>query len=453
MEIAVRRPVHMQAESVARDIDVEQVMDGRMSGLQKRVVALCCMATFLDGYDTQALGMAVPRIAEQWSLSPSAFAAALSGSLIGIALGAVLLAPLADRYGRRPSLIAMMLVVGLSTFGAAVAANLTALTVLRVITGLGLGGSVPIATAMTSEYAPTRRRAALVALMIACMALGSFGAGIIAPIVSHAWGWRGIFAVGAVLPIAMAALLAAALPESLRFLILRDKNLSSAIAQLKRIAPHHAGRVPVIVARGTVAQASVATLFDPIYRMRTILVWTIFWFNLFVIYSLISWTPTLLHAAGWAHDTAQRASGLIALGGIVGGLLMAWVADRGFAIAALFTAYVGTAVVFSFFSLGPASVTVWVVLLLLAGAGAVGGQMAAGSVAAAYYYPPELRSTGVGWFNGVGRIGGIVGPLALASLMRAGWATAHILGFLSVPMLLCAGGVLLLPRALRTEVM
>jgi AAHS family 4-hydroxybenzoate transporter-like MFS transporter len=360
---------------------------------------------------------------------------------------------LADRYGRRPTLIAMMLVVGLSTLGAAVAANLTALTVLRVITGLGLGGSVPIATAMTAEYAPTRRRAALVALMIACMALGSFGAGIIAPIVSHAWGWRGIFAVGAVLPIAMAALLAAALPESLRFLILRDRNLGSAIAQLERIAPHHAGRVPVVVARGAVAQASVATLFDPIYRMRTILVWTIFWFNLFVIYSLISWTPTLLHAAGWAHDTAQRASGLVALGGIAGGLLMAWIADRGFAIAALFTAYVGTAVVFSFFSLGPASVAVWVVLLLLAGAGAVGGQMAAGSVAAAYYYPPELRSTGVGWFNGVGRIGGIVGPLALAGLMRAGWATAHIFGFLSVPMLLCAGGVLLLPRALRTEVM
>jgi AAHS family 4-hydroxybenzoate transporter-like MFS transporter len=193
----------------------------------------------------------------------------------------------------------------------------------------------------------------------------------------------------------------------------------------------------------------VTALFDPVYRMRTVLVWVIFWFNLFVIYSLISWVPTLLHSAGWAHDTAQRASGLVALGGIVGGLFVAWIADRGYAIPALFAAYMGTAVLLVLFIVGPASVAAWIVLLLLVGAGAVGGQMAAGSIAAAYYYPPELRSTAVGWFNGIGRIGAIVGPLVLAGLMQAGWASSHILGFLALPMLICAGGVLFLPRALR----
>jgi AAHS family 4-hydroxybenzoate transporter-like MFS transporter len=179
-------------------------------------------------------------------------------------------------------------------------------------------------------------------------------------------------------------------------------------------------------------------------------VWVIFWFNLFVIYSLISWVPTLLRSAGWSHDTAQRASGLVALGGIAGGLFVAWIADRGYAIAALFTAYAGTALLLVLFVVGPGSVAAWIVLLLLVGAGAVGGQMAAGSIAAAYYYPPELRSTAVGWFNGVGRIGAIVGPLALAALMNAGWTSGPILGILAVPMLICAGGVLLLPRALRS---
>jgi AAHS family 4-hydroxybenzoate transporter-like MFS transporter len=159
--------------------------------------------------------------------------------------------------------------------------------------------------------------------------------------------------------------------------------------------------------------------------------------------------PTLLRSAGFAHETAQRASGLVALGGIVGGLLLAWVADKGHSTAALFTAYVGTAVIFSLFVVGPGSTAVWILLILLVGAGAVGGQMAAGSVAAAYYYPPELRSTGVGWFNGIGRIGGIVGPLVLAGLMQRGWSSAQILGFLALPMLICAAGVLLLPRALR----
>jgi AAHS family 4-hydroxybenzoate transporter-like MFS transporter len=422
-----------------------------MSSLQKRVIALCCTATFLDGYDTQALGLAVPRIAEAWSLPPGDFAPALSGSFVGLALGAVLLAPLADRFGRRPTLIAMMLVVGLTTLGAALATSLHLLTFWRVMTGLGLGGSVPVATAMTSEYAPTRRRAAFVALMIACMALGSFAAGIVAPLINGLWGWRGIFGVGAVLPLAMAGLLLAALPESLRFLIGQGADSRAVAAQLERIAPHLRGTdLRVIVPTHQPVRASVKSLFGAAYGMRTILVWTIFWFNLFVIYSMISWMPTLLRSAGWEHDTAQRASGLVSLGGIAGGLLLAWIADRGHATAALFSAYVGTALVFMLFIVGPAGISVWIVLLLLVGAGAVGGQMAASSVAAGYYYPPELRSTGVGWFNGIGRIGGIVGPVVLAGLMKSGWSSAHILGFLALPMLICAGGVLLLPRALRS---
>lgn len=438
--------------TLEQQFDIASVMDtGRMSSLQKRVIALCCTATFLDGYDTQALGLAVPRIAEAWSLPPGDFAPALSGSFVGLALGAVLLAPLADRFGRRPTLIAMMLVVGLTTLGAALATSLHLLTFWRVMTGLGLGGSVPVATAMTSEYAPTRRRAAFVALMIACMALGSFAAGIVAPLINGLWGWRGIFGVGAVLPLAMAGLLLAALPESLRFLIGQGADSRAVAAQLERIAPHLRGTdLRVIVPTHQPVRASVKSLFGAAYGMRTILVWTIFWFNLFVIYSMISWMPTLLRSAGWEHDTAQRASGLVSLGGIAGGLLLAWIADRGHATAALFSAYVGTALVFMLFIVGPAGISVWIVLLLLVGAGAVGGQMAASSVAAGYYYPPELRSTGVGWFNGIGRIGGIVGPVVLAGLMKSGWSSAHILGFLALPMLICAGGVLLLPRALRS---
>jgi MFS transporter, AAHS family, 4-hydroxybenzoate transporter len=442
----------MTATALAPEIDIGLLFEAnRMSGLQRRVVALCSMATFLDGYDTQALGLAVPRISEAWGLPPSAFAAALSGSLIGLALGAVGLAPLADRFGRRPTLIAMMVVVGLTTLGVAIATNPTALTVFRVMTGLGLGGSVPIATALTSEYAPTRRRAALVALMIACMALGAFAAGIVAPLLSNQWGWRGIFAAGAILPLAMALLLAVALPESLRFLVARGGNRLQIASQVERIAPQWANRTPIIAAPTQTRRASVGALFEPAYRMRTVLVWVIFWFNLFVIYSLISWVPTLLHSAGWPHDSAQRASGLVAVGGIVGGLFVAWIADRGYAISALFAAYAGTAVLLVLFIVGPTSVAAWIVLLLLVGAGAVGGQMAAGSIAAAYYYPPELRSTAVGWFNGIGRIGAIVGPLVLAGLMQAGWASSHILGFLALPMLICAGGVLLLPRALRAS--
>jgi MFS transporter, AAHS family, 4-hydroxybenzoate transporter len=440
----------LAAEGSESEVDIGRIMDeGSLSALQIRIFALCCITTFLDGYDTQALGLIVPHLAQQWSLNPGAFAVALSASLVGIALGAVLLAPLADRLGRRPTLIAMMLLVGFSTLGAAFANNATVLSSWRLVTGLGLGASIPIATAMTSEYAPKDKRVSLVAVMIACGALGSFASGLVAPVFIHAWGWRGVFAVGAVSPIALALVMLFWLPESLRYLVVRNLNPTSVAAQLRAISAQSSGKRPCYPTATTTAHASVATLFSPQYRIRTTLVWIIFWFNLFVIYSLISWTPTLLHSAAWTRDSAQRASGLIPLGGIIGGLTVAWIADRGHAIPALLCAYVGSAVILVLFSIAPGSSLVWIALLLLSGAGVIGGQMGAASVASAYYYPPELRSTGVGWFNGFGRLGSIAGPLILGVFISSGWPADHILTAMAVPMLICAACVCFLPYALR----
>jgi AAHS family 4-hydroxybenzoate transporter-like MFS transporter len=442
----------LSAPQVARDVDISQLIDeAPLSAFQARIVALCALASFLDGYDVQALGLAVPRMAETFAVAPTAFAPALSGSLVGMAGGAMLLAPLGDKFGRRPMMIALMSLIGLSTLGVMLAHNLVVLTGWRVLTGVAIGAAVPIAVAMTSEYTPVRLRAGLITVVIAAMALGSFAAGIVAPIVDGLWGWRGIFAVGAVLPLVLAAMLWAAFPESLRFLIARGHKPEEVLRQVRRIAPGGADIVPVASAPAHVAKASLGALFSPLYRFRTTLLWVILWFNLFAAYSLISWLPTLLHSAGWATADAQRATGLVALGGIAGGLCMSWIADRGHAIKTLVGAYMATAFLLGMITTGPGNVAVWTSLLTLVGAGAFGAQMALISISAAHYYPPELRSTGVGWYSGVGRFGAIVGPLALAELMKAGWASGPILGFLIIPMLVCAGGVLLIPRAMAAR--
>lgn len=435
----------------AEETEIGRLIDeAPISGFQKRVIVLCSLATFLDGYDVQALGLAIPRLSDDFGVAPTTFAAALSGSLIGMAAGAMFLGSLADRFGRRPMLIAMMITIGLTTLGAMFAANPTIFTLWRVLTGLGLGGTVPIAIAMTSEYVPARRRAALVTLMVVCTAFGSFAAGIVAPMLDALWGWRGIFALGAALPLGMAVVLWGFFPESLRFLIARGRDPEEVARQIARIAPDRAGVIPVVAAPAEAQRPSVGALFGPIYRARTILLWVIFWLNLFANYSLISWLPTLLRSAGWEHGAAQRATGLLALGGIMGGLLVAWLADRGRSISALVCAYIATTILLSLFIVGPGSVTAWMMMLLLVGAGAFGAQMALGSMSAAYY-PPELRSTGVGWSGGIGRTGAIVGPLAFAGLMKAGLATSFILGLLMIPMAICAGCVLLLPGALRAR--
>jgi sugar phosphate permease len=191
----------------------------------------------------------------------------------------------------------------------------------------------------------------------------------------------------------------------------------------------------------------MSSLFTPQYRARTMLLWTIFWLNLFVSYSLISWLPTLLGAAGWERAAAQQATGILALGGICGGLLMAWAADKGRAVPTLAVAYAVTAGLFVLFILGPGERVAWFALLALVGAGGLGAQMALGSLAASFY-PTEIRTTGLGWSGGFGRIGAIIGPFVMAAMLQANISASLILALLMLPMLACAYCVTRLPKAL-----
>ena len=156
----------------------------------------------------------------------------------------------------------------------------------------------------------------------------------------------------------------------------------------------------------------------------------------------------MLTTAGWARADAQHAAGFLALGSIVGGLVLARVADRGRAVPALACAYLLAAAAFAGIALTPASRGAWIALIVAVGAGSIGSQLALGSLASSFY-PATFRATGVGWSSGMGRVGAIFGPLVLATMMTSHIAPAHILGSLAVPMALCGLLVLLLPRALE----
>ena len=389
-----------------------------MTSHSNRVVALGALAAFLDGYDVQALGLAVPAIAQDWGPAPAAFGPALSFTLVGMTIGALGLAPLADRLGRRNLLVAMLALVGLSTFVSAGAQNLTILAATRLVAGLGLGAIVPVAIALATEHAPAARRTATVTALVVATALGALAASLVAPRLELAFGWRGIFAVGAALPLVALPLIWAALPKEPR-------------------------KVP------SVAQPLPGPLglLTPTLRLRTVLVWTISVLNLCVNYTLISWLPTVLVASGWQRSGAQKAAGLLALGGIVGGLVLGWLADRGHAFRALRVAYSLATVSLALFLWGAAPQAVWIVLILGVGLGAFGGQMMLGALTA-QFYPAALRATGVGWSSGIGRVGSVLGPMGLAWAMAAGVAPAVLLGALLAPMAACALIVGWLPRAL-----
>ncbi len=382
-----------------------------------RTIALCALASLLDGYDIQALGLSIPGMAKEFGAAPTALTLAVTASLIGMALGAITLGPLGDRFGRKPMLVTFLMLIGVTTIGVITASGPTSLALWRCFSGLGMGAIIPVAIAIVAEAAPETRKTALITLMIACSPIGSFAAGFAAPHIEPVYGWRGIFGVGGVLTIFAGLAIWIALPNA----------------------------APV----RSVLKPNVSSLFTPEFKARTSLLWIIFAVNLFVTYSLISWLPTLLGAAGWAKAEAQRATGLLSLGGVCGGLAMAWAADRGRAVPVLASAYVVSAGLFVMFVIGPGGKGAWLALLALIGAGAIGSQMALGSFSASFY-PSEIRATGLGWSGGIGRIGAIIGPLVMALLLKLSVPSGAILALLMIPMLISAICVIWLGRALRT---
>ena len=416
----------------------------KMSAVQVLVAVLCAGALFVDGYDIQVMALAVPSLAKAWSLPASSFGLALSSVVIGISLGSGVLGPLGDRFGRRTMLAIAMAAIGVATAGTALAATPGQFVVWRLLTGTALGAGIPSCAALTSEYAPLARRSLVMGLMNSATAVGAFCAGFIAPPVLDALGWRGAFLIGGAAPLLIALLVLLLAPESLKFLIARRPNDPRIGRILARVAPDADPRTVQLQPAGPPGRSSALELLGPVLRGRTLLLWAMLTLNLFNLYVLISWLPTLLQAQGWSMGAALRGAVLIQGGGVIGGLLMARFLDRGHTRSALVAGFLLSAACLGLFAVlhgGPA----WVALLLLLGAGVSGSQLSLNALSAAYY-PPSIKATGVAWALLIGSIGSIVAPLAGQWLIELHLGTVAILGVLAVPALLCAFGVGLMRR-------
>jgi AAHS family 4-hydroxybenzoate transporter-like MFS transporter len=310
---------------------------------------------------------------------------------------------------------------------------------------------MPNATALTSEYVPLKSRVFLISLMFCGVALGALIAGFTAPALIAAFGWRSIFLVGGVVPLFIAAALYVWIPESLRLLVAQrpaDPRIAGIVA---RFLPGVEAATVIASASDRVERQNVLELFAPRYRARTALLWAAFALNLFVLFVLISWLPAVLTAAGWTPAQALRGAVVNQAGGIVGGLVIAWLVDRDKTVPALIGGYVLVAAALSLFLVVPSNVTSWVVLLVVVGAGISGAQVALNALSAVFY-PPSLRANGAGWANTIGRTGALLAPLAGGFVIaRFTLEPAQQLTLLIAPVLLCGACAALLPYVWRGE--
>jgi AAHS family 4-hydroxybenzoate transporter-like MFS transporter len=434
------------ATSSASAIDVSRLLDERaISPVQWLVAVLSALVMLVDGYDVAVMSLSVPLVASEWGISPARFGIALSAVLLGLSVGAAFIAPLGDRVGRRTLLIAAMSLIGVTTAVTASAASPVQFVFWRFLTGMGLGMSIPNCNAWTAEFLPVRARATILVIMNAAINAGGFIAGFALPVIFAHWGWRGAFLLGGVLPLLIGVAILTAAPESLKFLIARRPEDPRIATILRRVAPEVDPATPLarLAAAARPARWSLAELLAPLYRRRTFVLWGVVIANLFTLYVLVSWLPTLLQAAGWPLAQALRGAAMIQAGGVLGGLVLSVFLSRGATVPALFVMYVITAVCLALFRLAP-PIAAWLALILI-GAGTGGAQLALNALSTAYY-PPAIKATGMSWAGVVGNAGSFLAPVVGAALIARGVAPMNILSLIAVTAVLCAIGVLFMRR-------
>jgi MFS transporter, AAHS family, 4-hydroxybenzoate transporter len=428
-------------------IDVTAVIDRvPLSRLQIITIVLCGIVAVLDGFDTQAIAFVAPVIAREWGIETSAFGPVFGAGLLGLTLGALVCGPAGDRLGRRSMILIATLVFGLFALATPFANSLNTLMIYRFLTGVGLGGAMPNIIALTSEYSPQDKRATLVTVMFCGFPLGAVLGGLISARLISVFGWPAVFYLGGIMPLVVLPVLWFALPESIRLLVARGSDTAKLSLLMARIDP--AGRYDpssqFVLREDKSASSSIGELFRGGRAFGTCLLWIVFFSNLLMLYFLINWLPSVLQQAGMPIERAIIATVVLNAGGIVGGLALGRVVDRrgpfavltgAYAAAALFVAAIGVG--------GLGMIAALMSTIFVAGFFVIGSQFCMNALAAGFY-PTAVRSTGVGWALGIGRIGSIVGPVVGGLVISLGWSTEQLFVAAAAPAVAAAIAVFLI---------
>jgi AAHS family 4-hydroxybenzoate transporter-like MFS transporter len=417
-------------------LNIQEFIDEKpFSAFQWLVLGLCFLTVATDGFDTAAVGFVAPSLVKAWGVARPALAPVLTAALVGLAVGALTAGPLADRFGRKVVLVTSVLLFGGFTIASAFADSITTLTVLRFLTGLGLGAAMPNATTLMSEFCPGRSRSLFVTLMFCGFTLGSALGGFIAAALIPRFGWPSVFFTGGGSALVLASLLILLLPESVRFLVTSGKAPARIRAILGRIA-----RDPALDAAETFVtpeqqfgrkKNSVAGILAQPFTVGTVLLWATYFSGLVVIYLLTSWLPTLMNKVGFSISTSALVTSCFQLGGTGGALLVSWAMDRlkrPHMVMAV-TYLLGGAMTFL---VGRASGNTALLAAAVLGAGFFmsGAQTPLAALGAAFS-PTQVRATGVSWMMGIGRFGGILGAAIGGTLLPLGFPTIFTL--LAIP--------------------
>jgi MFS transporter, AAHS family, 4-hydroxybenzoate transporter len=408
-------------------VDVATVIDeSRFSPYQKLVVGATALLIILDGADNQLLPNAIPAMMREWDLPRAAFADASAAAPVGMILGGLLGGIVGDRIGRRAALFASVISFAVLTLLIGFVASLGALTVVRFLAGLGLGGAMPNAAALAAEFVPGRHRPLAITLTIVCIPLGGFLAGAVAAQVVPAYGWRALFVGGGMISIAFAAALFRVTPESPRYLARhpsRWPELRLVLARIDHPVSEGVEFTETTIGNGQ-ATGTVRDLFAPGLRRDTLALVGAFTSCLLAIWMGFLWIPAMLTdpQVGFSPPDASYALSLFNFGGVggaIGGALLIQRIGSRRALLGISALSVVSAAALAGMTLD-AHEPVGAFVMFAVSGGLLNAVQATMYALAAHVFPTAIRGTGVGMTVAVGRIGNVLASYVGSWALSAG---------------------------------
>ena len=399
----------------------EKIDNSPMGVYQWAIVLMAAVMNFLDGFDVLAIAFTATNISKDFGLSKTEFGMLVSAGLIGMVVGSMVLAPLADKFGRRPILLLSVAfsAVGLGVSGFSTTSEILAFS--RILTGLGVGGILVGTNVITSEYSSKKWRSFAISVYAAGFGIGAMIGGMMAKSLQAAYSWHAVYFSGAAMTAVVFVVLFIWLPESIDYL--NAKQPQNAKACLNKIAHKlgFAGEWELTEKHAEKAvKLPITALFSQKYLRSTLLLWLSFFAIMFCFYFISSWTPALLKEAGMTMEESINVGMMISLGGAVGSLVYGLIASRWSARSVLMLFTVASSIAIVVFILSSANLAIAMVL------GVVVGALINGCISGLYTinpatYDADIRNTGVGWAIGAGRAGSVLAPTVAGILLDSGW--------------------------------
>lgn len=414
--------------------DISRVIDeGVWSNYQKLAVLIAALAIILDGFANQALALSIPMLVKMWHVKRDDFTIVSIMGYAGMAVGTILFGMIGDKRGRRPTLMGCVLLFALPTVIIAFISSVPPLIILRFIGGMGLGGCMPNAAALLAEVTPAKSRPVAVTSGIVGIPIGGTVGGFIAAGVP-AEQWQNLYLMAGLIPIAIALIMFFVLPESPRYLAVRENRKADLVKLMARFGNPIDPALPAVDSLDKPAKINVglSALFSKEYARDTIGLWGAMFFTLLSVYGVVNWLPAILAEAKYPGPMTGTGLMWFNLGGIVAALGGAACFNRFGSKAALVVLAVGailSSVWLYTIPLDPTADSTTLLAALTLQGGFINGVQTTMYALAAFVYVTEMRGAGVGWAVGIGRIGSIISPLVGVYLLHAVGPHGFFAGF------------------------